>query len=321
MSNEPTTYTVEVPDHKSGERLDRFLAEALPELSRSRLKALIESAAVVKNDAPVSAPSAKIRVGETYEVRVPAAVTAEPQPQAMDLTVVFEDEHLIVLDKPPGLVVHPAAGNLDGTLVNALLAHCGDSLTGIGGVQRPGIVHRIDKDTSGLMVAAKTEASHAGLSAQFAAHSLERAYQAVVWGIPSPRDGKITGNIGRSPRNRKKMAVVARGGKEALTHYHVVRPLGLWASLVECRLETGRTHQIRVHMTEFGHSLIGDPLYGRSPRRLPSTLAEAQKTLGRQALHAFLIGFRHPISGDNLRFESPIPNDINSLICTLEEIH
>ncbi|GAB6051877.1 RluA family pseudouridine synthase [Magnetospira thiophila] len=322
MNSPPTTYTVPVPDDKGGARLDRFLAEALPDVSRSRLKALIEGDAVrLQNGTPARSPSAKVKSGEVYVLAVPAAEAAIPQAQPMDLVVVYEDEHLIVIDKPAGLVVHPAAGNWDGTLVNGLLAHCGADLTGIGGVQRPGIVHRLDKDTSGLMVAAKTEVAHAGLAGQFAAHSLERAYMAVVWGMPSPRQGELSGNIGRSPHNRKKMAVLEQGGKTALTRYRVVRALGMWAALIECRLATGRTHQIRVHLSQAGHPLVGDPLYGRTPRRLPPPLAAAQQRLGRQALHAYLIGFTHPVTRDILHFESLIHNDINELMCSLDEIN
>ncbi len=318
MSDDPLTYTVAVGPDKAGQRLDRVLADALPELSRSRLKGLIDDGAVRLDGTPMTTPSAKVRAGEAYLVDVPPAAPAEPEAQAIPLAVIYEDDHLIVIDKPPGLVVHPAAGNPDGTLVNALLAHCGDGLKGIGGVRRPGIVHRLDKDTSGLMVAAKTEAAQAGLAAQFAAHSLERAYRAVVWGTPAPREGTLDGPIGRSPRNRKKMAVVARAGKPALTRYRTERPLGLHAALLECRLATGRTHQIRVHLNHAGHPLVGDPLYGRRPRGLPSGLAAAERGIGRQALHAYLIGFIHPETGEKIRFEVDLPNDINELIYILE---
>ncbi len=242
----------------------------------------------------------------------------------MALDVVFEDAHLIVLDKPAGLVVHPAAGNPDGTLVNALLAHCGDSLKGVGGVGRPGIVHRLDKGTSGLMVAAKTDAAHEGLARQFAEHSLERAYRALVWGVPEPASGEIAGNIGRDPANRKRMAVVSRGGKPAVTRYEVVQRMGSLASELECRLATGRTHQIRVHLARIGHGVIGDPLYGgrrgSRPRVVPAELDRAVSRLGRQALHAIVIGFTHPITHERLRFDSPIPNDINVLMNILDSV-
>lgn len=317
------TYTVTVPQDKAGTRLDKLLAEALPDLSRSRLKQLIAGGCVsgrsgeAEEASAMTDPSRKVRAGDVFSVLVPPPVPAEPEAQAIPLDVVFEDEHLIVIDKPSGLVVHPAAGHADGTLVNALLAHCGDSLSGIGGVGRPGIVHRLDKDTSGLMVVAKSDAAHRGLAAQFHDHDLERAYYAIVWGVPSPRRGEITGNIGRSPANRKKMAVLRRGGKTALTRYQVLRTAGRDASLVRCDLATGRTHQIRVHMAHIGHPVMGDPLYGggRSRRR---HLSEAvQAAIGRlesQALHAFLIEFIHPISGEIVRFEQDIPKYIKELM-------
>lgn len=298
--------------------MDRMLADALPDVSRSRVKALIAGGSVSQAGARVSEPSRRVKSGETFEVRIPEAAPARPIAQPIPLTVVFEDEHLIVVDKPAGLVVHPAAGNPDRTLVNALLAHCGDSLSGIGGVARPGIVHRIDKDTSGLLVAAKNDAAHASLARQFAEHSLERAYQAICWGAPSPREGTITGNIGRNPKNRKKMSIAARGGKEAVTRYRVLRAVNRWASLVECRLETGRTHQIRVHLSARGHPIIGDPLYGRAGRRRLDGAGErfgtAVSGLGRQALHACLLGFEHPKTGEFLRFRSGLPDDIKALL-------
>lgn len=237
--------------------------------------------------------------------------------------MVFEDAHLIVIDKPAGMVVHPAAGNADGTLVNALLNHCGPSLSGIGGVRRPGIVHRIDKDTSGLLVAAKTDAAHQGLMALFARHDIERVYTAVVWGHPSPRKGTITGNIGRSTANRQKMAVVSSGGKEAITHYCVIEPLAANTSLVQCQLETGRTHQIRVHMATQGHPLVGDPVYGRSRavgrRGLSDVQSNILKNFKRQALHAGTLGFVHPVTGKALHFESPLPEDMNRLVAALRK--
>ncbi len=309
---------VTVDESGAGTRLDRVLADALPDVSRSRVKALITGGSVSQASARVSEPSRRVKSGDTFEVRIPEAVPAEPIAQPIPLTVVFEDEHLIVVDKPAGLVVHPAAGNPDRTLVNALLAHCGDSLSGIGGVARPGIVHRIDKDTSGLLVAAKNDAAHASLARQFAEHSLERAYQAMCWGALSPKQGTITGNIGRNPKNRKKMSVTARGGKEAITHYRVLRVINRWASLVECRLETGRTHQIRVHLSARGHPVIGDPLYGRADRRRLDGVDEgfrnAVSGLSRQALHAYLLGFEHPKTGEFLRFRSDLPDDIKALL-------
>ena len=271
----------------------------------------------------IGQPSAKLRLGQEVRLDVPPPVDDHPAAQSIALTILYEDEQLIVLDKPAGLVVHPAPGNRDQTLVNALLAHCGDSLAGIGGVRRPGIVHRLDKDTSGVMVVAKTDLAHASLSAAFAEHSIERAYQAIVWGVPNPREGDIEGPIGRSPINRKKMAIVANG-KAAFTHYRVIRPLGLSASLVECRLRTGRTHQIRVHMTEMGHSLIGDPVYGRvRANRLKALTPEAAGLvagLSRQALHARVLGFIHPVTGVSLRFESELPAELATLVRSLESI-
>ncbi len=318
-----TLHTASVAPEQAGQRLDKWLADALPVLSRSRLRALIEADRVTDaNGRPAGDPSRKVRAGEAFSVTVPPAAPATPEPQAMRLDVVYEDADVIVVDKPAGLVVHPAAGNPDNTLVNALLAHCGGGLAGIGGVRRPGIVHRLDKDTSGLLVAAKNDAAHQSLSEQFAAHSIERAYRAVVWGVPSPVEGTVVGNIGRSPRDRKKMAVTNRGGKAALTRYRVLRAYGTIASLVECRLETGRTHQIRVHMAHIGHPLVGDRTYGRAragrARDLPQAVQDGLRAFPRQALHAFVIGFRHPTSGEALRFESECPTDINELTAQLE---
>jgi len=316
-----TTYTVPVAEDKAGTRLDRLLADALPAVSRTRLKALMLDGLVAGPDgAPVPDPARKARAGETYTVIVPRPRPAVPRPQDIALDVVYEDADVIVVNKPAGLVVHPAPGHPDGTLVNALLRHCGDSLSGIGGVTRPGIVHRLDKDTSGLLVAAKNDAAHQGLSAQFADHRVERAYRAVVWGVPRPRAGGITGNIGRSPRNRKKMAVVEKGGKTATTHYKVVRPLGAAASLVECRLTTGRTHQIRVHLASIGHAVVGDPMYGRRPRGLSAPQRARVAAFDHQALHAYIIGFSHPKTAGILKFEAKIPNNIIELMEILNEI-
>jgi len=312
------------PD-EAGQRLDKWLAARLPDLSRSRIKGLIEDGRVSLDGATIADPSGRVKPGQSYQVCVPPDAPAIPEAQEIALSVVHEDEDLIVIDKPPGLVVHPAPGNLDFTLVNALLAHCGESLAGIGGVRRPGIVHRLDKDTSGLLVAAKTDLAHRGLSEQFAAHTLERAYRALVWGVPSPSAGEIAGNIGRNPRDRKTMAIVAGGGKTALTRYRVVQTYaGGIVSLVECRLATGRTHQIRVHMTSIGHSLVGDKTYGRvragRMASLPEEVRAALTAFPRQALHAFLLGFQHPTKGCSLRFESAIPPDINALIKILERV-
>ncbi|MCE9523708.1 MAG: RluA family pseudouridine synthase, partial [Alphaproteobacteria bacterium] len=247
--------TIEEP--QAGDRLDRVLALAWPDLSRSRLKQLIEAGAVYSGGVKLGDADMRVKRGQSIVVDIPPAVRAEPEGQDIALTIVYEDAHLIVIDKPAGLVVHPAAGNRDGTLVNALIAHCGESLRGIGGELRPGIVHRIDKDTTGLIVAAKTEQAHRSLGKQFAAHTVERAYMALVWGCPRERAGTIDGALGRSSLNRQKMAVLRIGGKEARTHYKVIEALGATntptASLIECRLETGRTHQVRVHMAHLGH--------------------------------------------------------------------
>jgi 23S rRNA pseudouridine1911/1915/1917 synthase len=309
---------------EAGERLDRVLAAKLDRLSRSRLKSLIEEGRVRLAGATIEEPSYRVKPGQTFAIIIPEIVPALPAAQSLPLDILYEDSDVIVLMKPPGMAVHPGPGTPDRTLVNALIAHCGDSLSGIGGVRRPGIVHRLDKDTSGLLVAAKTDLAHQGLAADFARHVIERAYLAVVWGIPSPRSGEIEGAIGRHPTNRKKMAIVARGGKPALTRYKVVRPLGLGASLVECRLATGRTHQIRVHLTALGHPVIGDPVYGRpTPARL-ALLSPAQqqaaRAMSRQALHAYRLGFRHPRSGEQLVWESDLPADIEMLIESLESV-
>jgi 23S rRNA pseudouridine1911/1915/1917 synthase len=306
------------PEDAAPARLDKACATAFPEMSRSRLKALIEDGQVSVDGGTLTDPSAKVKPGQALSLILPPTIAAEPEGQEIPLVIVFEDEHLLVLNKPPGLVVHPAAGNQDGTLVNALIAHCGDSLSGIGGVRRPGIVHRIDKDTSGLMVVAKSDAAHHGLSAQFAAHTLDRAYTALVWGYVTPDAGEYEGNIGRSPHDRKKMAVVTSGGKTALTRYRVLERFGRIATLIECRLATGRTHQIRVHLAENGHPLVGDPLYGRRARpgmrNFPVNLKGFIDHFSRQALHAHRIGFNHPILNDFISFEAPLPDDMKSLI-------
>ncbi|WEK46086.1 MAG: RluA family pseudouridine synthase [Candidatus Andeanibacterium colombiense] len=295
------------------ERLDKALSLASG-LSRERVKALIGEGWVTLDGRPVASASAKSVAGMHFAITVPPTAEAAAQPQDIPLTVVFEDEHLIVIDKPAGLVVHPAAGNHDGTLVNALLHHCRGQLSGIGGVARPGIVHRIDKDTSGLLVVAKNDAAHLGLAEQFADHSIERAYLAVVGGHPLRLSGTIDARIGRSEANRKKMAVLAddsNRGKHAVTHYKVLERLEN-SALIECRLETGRTHQVRVHMASIGHALLGDPLYGRTHAKVRPIL----KDMGfeRQALHAAILGFNHPVMMKTMRFESALPADMAQLI-------
>jgi 23S rRNA pseudouridine1911/1915/1917 synthase len=321
---------VRIAPENAGDRLDRALHRQLPELSRSRLKQLILDGHV-ESGGPgggevLRDPARRAIPGTIVAVRLPEPEPAEPEAQPIALDIRFEDAHLIVVDKPAGMVVHPAPGNPAGTLVNALLAHCGPSLAGIGGVRRPGIVHRLDKDTSGLLVAAKTEAAHRALAEDFAARRVERAYSAAVWGVPVPGSGEIAGNIGRSAVNRKKMAVVPEArGKPAVTRYRVERRFGAragdLAALLECRLLTGRTHQIRVHLAHIGHSLIGDPTYGVRSRsaiiRLGPIGAEVM-AFPRQALHARLLGFTHPVTGETLRFESGLPEDMARLISNLE---
>ena len=297
---------------EAGPRLDKALAEASG-LSRERVKALMAEGRVTVGGKVATQASAKSSGGE-FAIDLPPPALAAAVPEEIPLVVVYEDEHLVVVDKPAGMVVHPAAGNPDGTLVNALLHHCRGELSGIGGVARPGIVHRLDKDTSGLLVVAKSDAAHEGLARQFADHSLERAYLAVCNGRPSPPQGTISERIGRSDANRKKMAVLAKDssrGKHAVTHYKVLRELD-GCSLVECRLETGRTHQVRVHLSTIGHALLGDSLYGRAHSRVRDVL----QRLGfrRQALHAAVLGFVHPVTGDRLRFTSDLPPDMKELI-------
>jgi 23S rRNA pseudouridine1911/1915/1917 synthase len=294
------------------------------------LKALIEQGQVTDAKPHFAAaggtltePSYRVKPGQMVELAVPESVAATPQAQDLPLTILYEDDDLLVIDKAAGMVVHPAPGNPDRTLVNALLAHCGASLSGIGGVKRPGIVHRLDKDTSGVMLAAKNDFSHRTLSEAFARHDIDRRYYALVWGAPSPRRGRIEGNIGRNPLNRQKMAVVKRGGKPATTEYRVVRSFGPksspLASLVECKLLTGRTHQVRVHMAHLGHALVGDPLYGRVRKKVKGWEDAAQQLSGfpRQALHAYLLGFQHPVSHKELAFETGLPVDMKRLIAQL----
>jgi 23S rRNA pseudouridine1911/1915/1917 synthase len=305
--------TLTIDESQAGQRLDRVLAAAWSDLSRSRLQQLIAAGAVTGASRAFDDASQKVKAGEALTLVIPPAVAAEPEGQDIALNIVFEDPHLIVVDKPAGLVVHPAAGNRDGTLVNALIAHCGESLRGIGGELRPGIVHRIDKDTTGLMVAAKSEKAHTSLGKQFAAHAIERVYRALVWGVPRERAGTIDGALGRSPLNRQKMAVLRVGGKEARTHYKVIEAFGTTAALIECRLETGRTHQIRVHMAHIGHPLIGDPVYGR-----PRTIPGLDLRISRQALHAAVLGFQHPVTHKAMRFESVLPEDFTDTYLALK---
>ncbi len=311
MDRGVSTIEATISPAADGWRLDRALAEAVPTLSRERLKVLIASGAVVGDAGPVRDPARKATAGAQFRVNVPEPKPAHNEAQAIDLKIAYEDEHLIVVDKPAGLVVHPAAGNLDGTMVNALLHHCAGQLSGIGGVARPGIVHRIDKDTSGLIVAAKHDRAHEGLAKQFKAHSIDRRYLAIVAGRPLTGSGRVEARLGRSSADRKKMAVVGgEAGKHAITHWRLLEPLRE-AALVECRLETGRTHQVRVHMASIGHPLLGDPVYGRA-RAVHRPILE---TLGfrRQALHATRLGFIHPVTGHALSFDSAMPDDMQEL--------
>jgi 23S rRNA pseudouridine1911/1915/1917 synthase len=313
-------------------RLDRFLADKLADLSRSRIQALIKGGLVRSARGTLVDPGVRVKPGEVIEIEVPEAQPALPAAEPIPLAVVYEDAHLIVIDKPAGLVVHPAAGHASGTLVNALIAHCGDSLSGIGGVKRPGIVHRLDKDTSGLVVVAKTDAAHRSLARQFAAHGsdgrLSRAYLALVWGVPPRARGTIDAPLARSTSNRTKIAVArGGGGRRAVTHYVVERVFADIAgkpvvSLVRAHLATGRTHQIRVHFAHIGHPLLGDRVYGAgfaaSARRLPENARSALAEVGRQTLHAAHLGFEHPVSGQRLTFDRPPPADLARLISLLQ---
>ena len=328
-----TITAIDVPEDQPLGRLDKFLASSLDDLSRSRLKALIEEGRLTLDGTVITDPSAKLRPGARYSLDLPAPRAASPEAEDIPLHILYEDEHLIVLEKEIGMTVHPAVGNWSGTLVNALLHHCAGQLSGIGGVERPGIVHRIDKDTSGIMVVAKTDRAHQGLSKQFAAHSVERAYLALVRGGPKPKEGRIETRLARSQHDRKKQAVVrdprSEHGRHAITNYKVLREYGREAgqpvgspaaSMVECRLMTGRTHQIRVHMAHIGCPLLGDPVYGktRTFRKITNKDGESLKDFSRQALHATILGFTHPITKETLRYETPPPDDMQKLIGFLE---
>jgi len=320
-------HIVTFDESASGERLDRALAAALPALTRSRVKALIESRRVAlagplnEPGRTVEEPSRKVKTGESFIIDIPEPEPAEPLAQAMALDILYEDSDLLVLNKPAGMVVHPAPGNPDNTLVNALLAHCGDSLSGIGGVRRPGIVHRLDKNTSGVMVVAKNDATHTALSTLFAAHNLVRIYQAVVWGTPPAKRGTIDAAIGRHPVDRKRMAVRKTSGRRAFTEYWLEQrfgpPLRPVASLLGAKLGTGRTHQVRVHLAHIGCPVVGDPVYGRKRN---TSGPEALKAFGRQALHAAVLEFRHPRTHRSMRFASELPQDIKTLLTQLNGV-
>jgi len=294
-------------------RLDKFLASKLKDFSRARLQALLAEGQVQRDGVQIAEGSARVKPGQQFSVSIPPIKPAIPEPEAIPLDVLFEDEHLLILEKPAGMVVHPAPGHSSGTLVNALLAHCKDSLSGIGGVQRPGIVHRLDKDVSGLMVVAKHDKAHIGLSAQFTVHNIDRAYEAIVWGVPSHSEGKVDQPIGRHPKDRKRMAVVANG-KRAVTHFKLVEAAGLGAARMRLVLETGRTHQIRVHLGTLGLGIIGDPIY--RPRRIPKVndeLTKEIKFLQRITLHACRLSLVHPITNEKISFDRPPPLVFNAL--------
>lgn len=332
-----THVQLEVVAEHEGERLDRFISSSLDHYTRSRVKELIKKGHIKRGEKIILEPNCRIKPGDIYDVELPPAAAAVPLAEDIPLDIAYEDEHLIVIDKPAGLVVHPATGHWRGTLVNALLYHCGDSLSGVGGVKRPGIVHRLDRYTSGLMVVAKNDTAHLGLSEQFADHGrqgpLTRAYTALVWGEITPKNGTIESQIGRSPKNPLKMDVLKEGGKFAITHYETIETYGVQeisnrsamklgqnnaaVSKITCRLETGRTHQIRVHMTHIGHPLLSDPLYGTGFKTkadiLPQKLQHAVEKLKRQALHASVLGFSHPVTGEYLEFSSNLPKDMEKL--------
>ncbi|MTI16618.1 RluA family pseudouridine synthase [Rhodobacteraceae bacterium RKSG542] len=325
--------TIIVDGAYAGNRIDAFLAGHLNEFSRNRLQALIKAGHVFIGGRKIVEPKTRVNEGETITLTVPEAEPAEPQAENIPLDIVFEDEDLIVINKPAGLVVHPGAGNSTGTLVNALIHHCGASLSGIGGVKRPGIVHRLDKDTTGLLVVAKNDMAHNGLAAQFADHGrtgpLERAYKAIVWSAPSSLRGTVDANLARSTANRQKIAVVKTAGRHAITHWQILERFGPEdaepvASLIECRLETGRTHQIRVHMSHIGHPLLGDMDYGAGYKskfnRFEEPLKSQVADFKRQALHAGLLAFEHPRTGEVMRFESELPEDFASILQSLRKI-
>jgi 23S rRNA pseudouridine1911/1915/1917 synthase len=316
------SFTTTAAPEARGQRLDRFLADAIGTLSRSRVKSLIEQGQATRDGQVLTEPSEPVRPGSIYQLDLPPPAPATPQPQQIPFPILYEDADLIVLDKPAGLVVHPAPGNEDGTLVNALLAHCGEQFTGIGNERRPGIVHRLDKDTSGIMVVAKTQLANNVLTAAFAARDLDRAYLALVWGLPNPLEGEIEGDIGRDRRDRKRMAVVARNGKPALTRYQTLRAWGTAVTLLECRLATGRTHQIRVHLASSGHPVVGDPLYLRripaAAKTMTAPIRQRLLDFPRQALHATRLGFAHPRTGLPLSFATEPPPDMAEILASLD---
>ena len=316
-----------VPENLAGARIDKVIATLCPRFSRTRLKNLIEAGECGVNDAIMTDASYKAKAGDVITLELPSVVDAIPQPENIPIDIIFEDDQLLVINKAAGMVVHPAVGNESGTLVNAVLYHCGDTLSGINGVKRPGIVHRLDKDTTGLMIVAKTDAAHQALSAQLQDRSLSRIYHAVVFRAPFPSKGQIEFPIGRHPSNRLKMAVVHKGGRDALTYYDTLENFDDAVSYVECRLATGRTHQIRVHFEKIGHALIGDPVYGAQATALRAAMKKAgydrelmEKIIAfpRPALHARKISFLHPLTGARMMFESDLPNDMTELLSDLD---
>ncbi len=324
----PDAHTIKVDPRDHGQRLDKWLSAMLPDLSRSRIQQLISQSQLTLAGATITNAAAKVKSGETYHLTIPAIIALDLTPVAMPLDIIFEDAHLLIINKPAGLTVHPAAGTHEPTLVHGLLAYCESSLSGIGGVARPGIVHRIDKDTSGLMVVAKTDAAHQHLSAQLKDRSLSREYKAIVWGVPSPPQGTIDAPIGRHPHHRQKMAVVERNSKQARTHYHVEERFGspAFASLVACKLESGRTHQIRVHLSHIGHPLLADDTYGGTttaklnqlPDCFPTETVHFLKNSRRQALHAYKLSLLHPHTHERMEWKAELPDDLLQLLVALQ---
>lgn len=315
-------FTSSVTSEKSGIRIDKFIADEVSCLSRSMVQKLILKGEVFCDDETIADKDFKTREGDIYQINIPSPEEATPIAQDIKLDILYEDDDLVVVNKPQGMTVHPAAGATRDTLVNALLFHCKDSLSGIGGVARPGIVHRIDRFTSGILVVAKNDMAHKDLAEQFFKHSIERTYYALVYGVPSDKKGTIEGNIARSSFDRKKMALVQNGGKSAITHYEVVESFKNAVSLVKCNLETGRTHQIRVHLSSIGHHLVGDDVYEKPKKTsilLPIELKKLVNNFPRQALHAFSLGFIHPRSKKFMHFEASIPEDMSELIKQLKQ--
>lgn len=323
MNTENLIITPEVTAAEAKMRLDKYLALKLPKLSRSRIQKLIEIGMVECEDVIIADNAMKVHLGDSFQITLPPPQEALPEAEDIALDIVYEDADLVVVNKPAGMTVHPAAGAYNGTLVNALLYHCRDNLSGIGGVKRPGIVHRIDKETSGLLVVAKNDAAHGFLSEQFAEHSIERTYIALVYGVPNPLSGRIEGNIGRSKFDRKKMAIVETGGKFAATNYKTLQTYNNAVSMVQCNLETGRTHQIRVHLSSKGYALIGDKVYVKNKKSgvaLPLPLKNKVNNFPRQALHAKSLGFIHPRSRQFMQFDSDLPADMAELLAELSTV-